>query len=76
MRHRPSAVVFARIDNELRGDAAAARGLVELLGILDGYVPALFAASEQRGGRDKRSTFILPEQPDGQASTFDIYGSR
>ena len=52
MRHRPPAVVFARIDNELRSDAAAAKGLVKLLGILDGYVPVLFAASEQSGGRD------------------------
>jgi len=52
MRHRPPAVVFARIDNELRGDAAAAKGLVELLGILDGYVPVLFAAGEKSGGRD------------------------
>jgi hypothetical protein len=48
----PPAVVFAGIDNELGGDAAAAESLIKLFGILYGDVPILFTASEQSGGRD------------------------
>jgi hypothetical protein len=52
MRHGPPTVVFAGIDDEPGGDAAAAEGLIKLFGILHRDVPILFAANEQRGGRD------------------------
>ncbi len=45
-------MVFAGIDNELGGDAAAPEGLIQLFAILDWHVPILLAASEQSGGRD------------------------
>ena len=51
MWHCPPAVVFAWINDELHGNTSAAQGQAKLLGILDGYVPVLFAADEQRGGR-------------------------
>ena len=48
----PAAMVFAGIDNEPGGDAAAAESLIKLLGILYGDVPIFLAASEHSGGRD------------------------
>ena len=47
----PPAVVFAGIDNEPGGDAAAAESLIKLFGILYGDVPIFLAASEHSGGR-------------------------
>ena len=45
-------MMFAGIDNEPGGDAAAAKSLIKLFGILHGDVPIFLAASEHSGGRD------------------------
>ena len=53
-------MVFSGIDHEEGGDAEAAEGLIKLLGVLDGDVPVLLAASEQRGDLGH----VMPERVD------------